>query len=121
MALGSPGTEVWTVDIDCDPLVFVAVELAPNLHFIHADSVDAAKLFRAHSVDFLFVDTKHTYEQTKAEYQAWYHNVKMDGLIVFDDYEWSGVGKLWQEIGGVQVHYPKLGGHGGNLFLFKGL
>lgn len=70
---------------------------------IRKDSLEAAKDFEDHSLDFVFIDADHTYEATKADIGAWMPKVKKGGLLCGHDYEnerpgW-GVKQAVDEIG----------------------
>ncbi len=53
-------------------------------------SHDAYKLFEDESIDFLFIDAHHTYEDVKKELELWYPKVKTGGIISGHDYIWIG-------------------------------
>lgn len=52
-------------------------------------SLDAAKMFADESLDFVYVDGAHEYDDVKADIEAWLPKVKKGGIIAGDDY---GVG-----------------------------
>lgn len=56
------------------------------------DSVELSKNFEDNSIDFLFIDTDHTYEHVSKELKAWYPKVKKGGIIAGHDYNTSGGG-----------------------------
>jgi cephalosporin hydroxylase len=63
--------------------------LAPVLDSINVhvgDSVQVAKEFKDHSVDFVFIDGNHLYEYVKADIAAWLPKVKQGGVIAGDDW-----------------------------------
>lgn len=49
------------------------------------DSLAAASAWDFSTVDLLFVDTEHSYAQTRAEIDAWYGKIRPGGLMVFHD------------------------------------
>jgi hypothetical protein len=49
------------------------------------DSVKEAENWDNESVDLLFIDGGHSYEQVKADYEAWLPKVEKDGVIIFHD------------------------------------
>lgn len=54
--------------------------------FIHEDSVKAAENWKGSPVDFLFLDTCHTYPETLYELDAWHNNMAEDGIIAGHDF-----------------------------------
>ena len=69
------------------------------------DSVEAARLFRDQTFDFVFLDTIHLYEQTKRELEAWWPKLKTGGVFAGHDHtpEFPGVEKACREFFG--PHY----------------
>ncbi|HMO74078.1 MAG TPA: class I SAM-dependent methyltransferase [Sphingopyxis sp.] len=61
-------------------------------------SVEAAATFEDGSIDFLFIDGTHDYENVKADLLAWKPKVKAGGLIAGDDANWDGVKEAAREI-----------------------
>jgi len=53
---------------------------------IRTTSVEAAKLYADNSLDFVFIDAGHEYEDVKSDLQAWYSKVKVGGFIAGHDY-----------------------------------
>ena len=68
---------------------------------IRLPSLVAAKLYADESLDFVFIDASHDYENVKADLIAWYPKVKKGGIISGHDYlgeyEWPGVYKAVNE------------------------
>jgi ADP-heptose:LPS heptosyltransferase len=62
---------------------------------IKSDSVKAADNFENESVDFLFIDGSHEYDDVKKDLIAWFPKVKIGGTIAGHDYsgDWSSVKK----------------------------
>jgi hypothetical protein len=56
------------------------------------DSIELSNKFEDNSIDFLFIDTDHTYEHVSKELKAWYRKVKKGGIIAGHDYNSSGGG-----------------------------
>jgi predicted O-methyltransferase YrrM len=56
-------------------------------------SVEASKRYADDSLDFVFIDAAHDYDNVKADINAWYPKVKRGGHIAGHDYsaDWPGV------------------------------
>jgi predicted O-methyltransferase YrrM len=50
------------------------------------DSLNASLEFPDQYFDFVFIDSGHTYELTKAEIRLWWHKVKDGGILAGHDY-----------------------------------
>jgi SAM-dependent methyltransferase len=64
---------------------------------LRLSSVAAAEQFADDSVDFVFIDASHEYEDIKADIAAWYPKVKPGGLFAGHDYNWTGVRRAVDE------------------------
>eukprot|EP00933_Yihiella_yeosuensis_P005446 TRINITY_DN10995_c3_g1_i1.p1 TRINITY_DN10995_c3_g1~~TRINITY_DN10995_c3_g1_i1.p1 ORF type:complete len:255 (-),score=26.24 TRINITY_DN10995_c3_g1_i1:146-910(-) len=53
---------------------------------IRGYSVKVATKFRDNSMDWVFIDAGHRYEQALADLEAWYPKVRWGGLVTGDDY-----------------------------------
>jgi len=58
----------------------------PILRVVRMDSTEVTKLFRDEYFDGVFLDTTHTYENTKREILAWLPKIKKGGLFAGHDY-----------------------------------
>lgn len=60
-------------------------------------TVDAAKFFKLESVDFVWVDAGHTYDEVLADLKAWWPKLKPGGVIGGDDFPMEGVKRAVSE------------------------
>lgn len=58
---------------------------------IRLPSIEAALTFEDNSVDFVFIDASHEYEDVKADLNAWYPKIKSSGVFAGHDYRWPPV------------------------------
>lgn len=49
-------------------------------------SVEASKLFEDQSVDFIFIDGSHEYQDVKNDIEAWFPKIKIGGIMAGHDY-----------------------------------
>ncbi len=68
-----------------------------NFIFLQENSVTAAPgiFARYGSIDILFIDTTHTYEQTMAEYQAYKPFMSPNSVVCLDDLFRPGMKEAW--------------------------
>ena len=66
-------------------------------------------------IDFLFVDTDHTWGQASKEWEFYLRYLSKDALVVFDDITMNDMGRFWEgltcaklETGGT-YHYTGFG------------
>lgn len=75
-------------------------------------SVEAAGHFEDGSVDFLFIDGTHDYDNVHADLTAWLPKMKAGGLVAGDDAKWNGVLRAARELlGEVTVIEPSPKNH----------
>lgn len=60
------------------------LEKEPRYRFIRGDDMEIVKKWRR-KIDFLFIDTSHTFEHTKIELKKWEPFIKVGGKIVLHD------------------------------------
>ena len=66
---------------------------------IRMSSIEASKLYEDNSLDFVFIDASHEYEDVKADILAWLPKVKVGGILAGHDYgTFEGVDKAVNEI-----------------------
>ena len=58
---------------------------------IKGDSVEMSKEFNDNSIDFIFVDASHIYENVLKDLKHWYPKLKTGGIITGHDYSSPGV------------------------------
>jgi predicted O-methyltransferase YrrM len=64
---------------------------------IKLSSLEAAKLYDDNSLDFIFIDASHIYENVKNDIEAWYPKLKSGGVLAGHDYACSDVEKAVRE------------------------
>ena len=64
---------------------------------VQSSSLKAAERFEDKSLDFVYIDAAHDYENVKNDIKAWLPKIKDMGLIAGDDYAWEGVAKAVKE------------------------
>lgn len=57
-----------------------------HINMLPIPSIEAAKTFADNSVDFIYIDGAHEYDDVKADILAWWPKVKVGGIISGDDY-----------------------------------
>jgi predicted O-methyltransferase YrrM len=94
MVLSRGGAEVHTIDnykIYNNPRMYKMIRYylylysKGNIHAYKNDSVKIADVWLNESINLLYIDGGHSYEQVKADYRAWYSKVKKNCLILFHD------------------------------------
>jgi predicted O-methyltransferase YrrM len=54
--------------------------------FIQGDSAKSAELFANESLDFVYIDAGHDYEEVKLDFLAWFPKVRVGGIVSGHDY-----------------------------------
>lgn len=66
---------------------------------IRMTSIEASKLYKDNSLDFVFIDASHEYEDVKADILSWLPKVKIGGILAGHDYNtFEGVNRSVNEI-----------------------
>lgn len=66
---------------------------------IRMTSIEASKLYEDNSLDFVFIDASHEYEDVKEDILAWLPKVKIGGILAGHDYNtFEGVNRAVDEI-----------------------
>ena len=69
------------------------------LNAVRLSSLESAKLYPDRSLDFVFIDASHEYEDVKQDILSWYPKIKKGGYIAGHDYTtFDGVQKAVNEI-----------------------
>eukprot|EP00933_Yihiella_yeosuensis_P030664 TRINITY_DN24279_c1_g3_i1.p1 TRINITY_DN24279_c1_g3~~TRINITY_DN24279_c1_g3_i1.p1 ORF type:complete len:301 (-),score=31.63 TRINITY_DN24279_c1_g3_i1:59-961(-) len=66
-----------------------AVSFWNKVRFVQLGSTEAARLFDAESVDFIYLDGRHEYCGVVDDLLAWWPKLKIGGIMGGDDYGWS--------------------------------
>ena len=64
---------------------------------IRMTSIEASKLYKDESLDFVFIDGSHDYMNVKQDIEHWYPKVKKGGYICGDDYVWPPINMAVKE------------------------
>ena len=60
-------------------------QVSDRVQLLQMDSIKAANRFHDETLDFLYLDTQHTYSRVSLELDAWIRKVKRGGIISGDD------------------------------------
>lgn len=69
----------------------------PKANVLRMKTTDAASLFQPETVDFIWVDAGHSYEDVIADLEAWWPCLKPGGVIGGDDLPMDGVKRAVSE------------------------
>jgi predicted O-methyltransferase YrrM len=61
---------------------------------IKSNSVDASSLFENNSLDFVFIDASHDYEDVKNDIKCWLPKVRKKGILAGHDYQMDFLGVI---------------------------
>jgi hypothetical protein len=81
-----------------DALVANLKEHGGTYQVIAAPTAVAGDAYAGEGVALLFLDAAHDYEAVRQDWEAWRDHLIPDGLAVFHDREFAGVGRLLLEI-----------------------
>ena len=103
MLQGLPATsEIYTLDLTVYPQDCLFRLEDPRLHRLCADTTNPStpkKWVGSAHIDFLYIDTNHTYEQLSKEWGIWSPYLASRALVAFDDIHVnSGMSKFWEEL-----------------------
>lgn len=71
------------------------------INVIKNKSLDAARNYEDQSLDFVFIDGNHAYEEFKADIIAWFPKVKVGGIIAGHDFNFKEVSRAVAETIGI--------------------
>lgn len=57
-----------------------------NSLLLRGDSLKVAPMFADGSLDFVYIDAGHSFEEVKADYEAWFPKVRKGGIVSGHDY-----------------------------------
>lgn len=69
---------------------------------IRMSSIEASKLYKDNSLDFIFIDGAHDYFNVKQDVEHWFPKIKVGGYITGDDYAWPPVKEAVNEYFGIK-------------------
>jgi len=65
--------------------------LSHIINSIRMTSIEASKMYKDESLDFVFIDAAHDEQSVKDDIIHWLPKVKKNGILAGHDYDWSGV------------------------------
>lgn len=93
---GTPGIHDKDIYVKIDKLynLFLA-NIGPLSNIItpiRKSSIEASKQFEDNSIDIVYIDAGHLYEDVKSDIESWYPKVKPGGIISGHDYDSESTG-----------------------------
>ena len=83
-AAGSPRADVWGIDNTVrNPPLYEVLDRYPNIKFLHQESVPPPIWLPP--INIIHIDTEHTYEQAKSEFDAYKPMLAPGAVVMFDD------------------------------------
>lgn len=101
----------WPGGWERDRPVFIRnIDRAPELpiQWLHADSLEAARLFDDGTLDLVFLDSDHTFEHVSKEIRLWLPKVKPGGILCGHDYDQTQPGVV-KAVNESRLHFEVLG------------
>ena len=108
LAMGHPLGRVIGIDVvnDYPDNIEFIKKKCPNFEFHIGDSVrfpSYDNLTNCPTVDILFIDTTHTYDQTRKEYWAWEKYLSPNSVVCLDDLKRKEMGTIWEDLPGRKI------------------
>jgi hypothetical protein len=85
-------------------------EIYPQVKLVNDWSVEASKMFKDESLDYIFIDANHSYEWVVEDMKAWIPKVKTGGIVMGHDYfvmKKLNFGVIQAVNGWVETHFIK--------------
>lgn len=112
IARGTTSGKVVSVDHQITSEASNICSSLPNATLLCSKSEDAIEYIpecKTQGIDFLYVDTDHTYDQANLEYKIYKPLMNPGGIIVYDDISLNdGMKKFWESIKEPKVSLPVL-------------
>lgn len=109
LCIGSGTGKVYGIDVANEYKTNIEfLNQHPNFEFVLSDSIQMAQTFKKKSVDILFIDTIHTYDQTIKEFNAWRPHLAKDAVVLLDDLFREGMLDAWNELPGEKIRFDSL-------------
>jgi hypothetical protein len=87
----------------------VASGLGKHITFLQIGSLDASCKWPDNWAHFVFLDSSHTYEQTKAEIRLWHRKVMHGGVLAGHDYNKEAGLEVYNAVNDVEGIRDKVG------------